>query len=59
MYEVFAPEKVGLKRKVIIGKHSGRKSLKFKLNNLNLSFEETDLDKLLYEVKKYANKMYE
>ncbi len=57
MYEVFAPEKVGLKRKVIIGKHSGRKSLKFKLNNLNLSFEETDLDKLLYEVKKYAKKI--
>lgn len=41
-YEVFSPEEVGLERQIIIGKHSGSKSLvmKFKEYGIDLSDEE-------------------
>ncbi len=41
-YEVFSPEEVGLERQIIIGKHSGSKSIlmKFKEYGIQLSDEE-------------------
>lgn len=40
-YEPFLPIEVGMERKIIIGKHSGRKSIELKLKELNINLEVT------------------
>ena len=57
IYEAFSPEFVGLKRKIIIGKHSGKNALKFKFDNFNIKLSNVELENLLIEVKKYAYKI--
>lgn len=57
IYEAFPPEIVGLKRKIIIGKHSGKNALKFKFDNFDIKLSNVELEKLLIEVKKYAYKI--
>lgn len=49
-YEPFAPETVGSKRRIAIGKHSGKRALLLKLEELGLS-GEYDLDRLLELVR--------
>lgn len=45
-YEPFAPESVGNRRKLVIGKHSGSASLRFKLRELGFAPEESLLQRL-------------
>ena len=36
-YEPYAPEWVGAQRQIVIGKHSGRRALRYKLESLGLT----------------------
>ncbi len=47
-YEPYEPEMIGRKRKIVLGKHSGRKSVEYKLKELNI---KGDARKLLGLVK--------
>jgi homocitrate synthase NifV len=47
IYEPYDPIKIGQERKIIIGKHSGIKSLKIKLEELKISYEEEKLQSTL------------
>ncbi len=49
-YEPFAPDSVGAKRRIVIGKHSGKRALRLKLEELGFS-GEYDLDQLLELVR--------
>lgn len=50
-YEGFAPEEVGLKSHVVVGKHSGRSGLIHKLKHLNIDPSCLDIDQLLNQVR--------
>jgi len=50
-YEPFPPETVGLKRKIIIGKHSGTTSIKAKLAELCISCGEEKIPAVLERVR--------
>lgn len=50
-YEPYNPNSVGLKRELILGKHSGSKSIMTKLKELKLEFSNEDVQKILNEVK--------
>jgi isopropylmalate/homocitrate/citramalate synthase len=52
--EAIKPELVGQKRKILIGKGTGKTSLRAKLDELGIGFKENDLDLILGEVKKYS-----
>lgn len=56
LYEPFAPEVVGLPRKIIIGSHSGRASLQAKLEQLGLTFDEQVAAYLLAEIKQVSSR---
>ncbi len=49
--EAIKPELVGQKRKILIGKGTGKTSLEAKLDELGIGFKENDLDLILGEVK--------
>lgn len=49
-YEPFAPETVGARRRIVIGKHSGKHALEMKLRELGLG-PAGDLEKLLQLVR--------
>lgn len=50
-YEPFSPELVGGSRNIVLGKHSGKKSILIKLEALSLRLASNCLDSLLEEVK--------
>lgn len=50
-YEPFNPIEIGQKRKMFIGKHSGKKALMVRLSELNLNYTQIDLDNLLCKVR--------
>lgn len=54
MYEPYMPELVGRKRRFIIGKHSGRKSITAKLNELGYCDDEFDVARLLDSVREIS-----
>lgn len=54
LYEVIKPEEVGLTRRLIIGKHSGTASIKFKFLQWNLNLNQMEAVQLLEEVKEIA-----
>lgn len=60
-YEPFSPIEVGMERKIIIGKHSGRKAIELKLKELNINLEVTKfkivLDKLRSESIKRSREL--
>ena len=56
MYEPFFPELVGRSRKLVIGKHSGRKSIAAKLTEAGLSAGNFDIQKILGVVRKESIK---
>lgn len=54
-YEPYEPELVGLSREVSLGKHSGKNSLKYKIEQLRLEIgSDIDMDELLAEVKQIS-----
>lgn len=52
--EAIRPEIVGQKREIVVGKGSGKASLIGKLNELELSEKNIDLDTLLEKIKSFA-----
>jgi homocitrate synthase NifV len=50
-YEPFSPETVGLLRKIVLGKHSGRSAIEYKLRELDLSDGKFDTAVLLKRVR--------
>ena len=54
-YEPYDPSLVGLERRLIIGKHSGRKSLSSKLTELNVNPGDISLGKLLETVRRKSS----
>lgn len=47
LYEPYDPELVGLKREIILGKHSGSAAIIGRLSNLNLDLEGIDISSIL------------
>jgi len=56
MYEPFAPELVGRKRRYLIGKHSGKKIVKNSLKELGIELSDNELLILVEKVKSLAEK---
>jgi homocitrate synthase NifV len=54
-YEPFDPAFVGRKRNFIIGKHSGIRSLKIKLGQLQIPIDHINLDNLLTFIREESN----
>jgi len=50
-YEPFPPETVGLKRKIVIGKHSGTASIKAKLAELGIQYDQEKIPAVLEGVR--------
>ncbi|MFZ7104289.1 MAG: homocitrate synthase/isopropylmalate synthase family protein [Peptococcaceae bacterium] len=53
-YEPYEPEMVGLKRKLVIGKHSGKNALIAKLKELHIKYDEKEIPRLIDHVKKMS-----
>ncbi|MCX7920566.1 MAG: citramalate synthase [Clostridia bacterium] len=51
-YEPFEPEMIGQKRKLYIGKHSGRKSIEKKLQELSIDTGKYDIERILKKVRR-------
>lgn len=50
-YEPFDPEDIGTHRTLYIGKHSGKKALEVKLQELNLNYENINMDTFLKKIR--------
>ncbi|WP_333647320.1 homocitrate synthase/isopropylmalate synthase family protein [Lacrimispora sp.] len=55
-YESYPPEMVGACREIILGKHSGKASVRYKLNALGLDEAEYDKARILGQVKRLSIK---
>ena len=55
-FEPYNPIEIGRKRNVIIGKHSGVKSIKIKLQELNIQYKDEFLSYVLDEVRQESSK---
>jgi len=55
-YEPYDPSKIGRKRKIIIGKHSGVSALEIKLKELKIEYKFSSLSNMLEEVRKISTK---
>ncbi len=53
-YEPFTPEEVGLKRNLVVGKHSGRAVLQQKLSDYGIKLNSKKADSLLSKVREAA-----
>jgi len=53
-YEVFDPEDVGLKRRILVGKHSGTAGIKKKLEEYNIVIDDDLAKEILESVRKTA-----
>ncbi len=54
LYEAFSPEEVGLSRRLVIGKHSGKTSLAAKLKHANIAMDESQSEFFLAQVRQMA-----
>jgi isopropylmalate/homocitrate/citramalate synthase len=54
--ELYAPELVGRRRKIVLGKKSGKRSIEFKLKELGLSVPDEQIGAILTRVKEEAIK---
>jgi homocitrate synthase NifV len=57
-YEPYDPEEMGLERKIVIGKHSGRNTLVTKLKDKGITLDDEDAVVLLDLVRRYAVKLH-
>ena len=53
-FEPFAPELLGRDRQIVVGKHSGRASLKYALDYLQVAYVEDELPRLLQLVREVS-----
>lgn len=56
-YEPYDPSDIGQKRRLYIGKHSGKKSIILRLKELNINCENIQEDELLKRVKEVSIKL--
>lgn len=54
-FEPYSPHKIGRSRKIILGKHSGKKTIELKLSELNIPYEEKKLDNILDLVRRESD----
>ncbi len=57
-YEPYDPEEVGLERRIVIGKHSGRNTLVTDLSHRGIVLEGDDASELLERVRRTAVKLH-
>jgi homocitrate synthase NifV len=57
-YEPYEPEEVGLERKIVIGKHSGRNTIVTDLSNRGITLDDQDAVDLLERVRRGAVKLH-
>ncbi|MDR1775649.1 MAG: homocitrate synthase [Actinomycetes bacterium] len=50
-YEVFSPDEVGLERQIVVGKHSGRRTIEVKLKEFGIVIDREDAAALLTLVR--------
>jgi homocitrate synthase NifV len=50
-YEVFSPDEVGLERQIVVGKHSGSKTIEIKLSEFGITIPREDAAALLPAVR--------
>ncbi len=53
-YEAFAPEDVGLERQIVVGKHSGSRTIYRKFQEFGIELNKTDCDGILALVRQTA-----
>ncbi|MDO8737308.1 MAG: homocitrate synthase [Thermoleophilia bacterium] len=53
-YEVFTPEEVGLERQLVIGKHSGSRSIQMKFKEFGIELDDDDSREILRLSRKLA-----
>lgn len=53
-YEVFSPEEVGLERQIVVGKHSGSRTIEMKLAEFGITIERADASAILPAVRARA-----
>ena len=53
-YEPYDPSKIGRKRNIIIGKHSGVNALEIKLKELNIKYNSKNLKCMLEDVRRLS-----
>ncbi|OPY31022.1 MAG: 2-isopropylmalate synthase [Methanomassiliicoccales archaeon PtaU1.Bin124] len=53
-YEAFSPELVGMRRNIVVGKHSGAHSIREKLSQYGMELTEPQLTDVLEKVKRLA-----
>jgi len=53
-YEAFAPEDVGLQRQIVVGKHSGSRTIYRKFQEFGIELSQADADAILELVRKTA-----
>ncbi len=54
IYEPFSPDLVGNKRSIVLGKHSGKKSVILKLIELNIDYSNINICDLLLKIKQMS-----
>lgn len=54
LYEPFTPETVGLIRKIVIGKHSGKAAIELKLKEMGIFIQPAQIAGILEKVRKLA-----
>jgi 2-isopropylmalate synthase len=55
-YEPITPEMVGHTRKIVLGKHTGAKAIKSKLDEYGIEMNDTQFDKIFNQVKSLGDK---
>jgi len=58
-YEPYLPEMIGTKRKIVLGKHSGKSAIEEKLDTLNLKLSDEKVKEIVTLVKKEREKGYD
>ncbi|MDD1767645.1 MAG: 2-isopropylmalate synthase [Methanomassiliicoccales archaeon] len=53
-YEAFGPELVGMRREIVVGKHTGAHSVKEKLGEYGVTLSEEQIGRVVQEVKRLA-----
>lgn len=58
-YEPYLPEMIGTKRKIVLGKHSGKSAIEEKLDTLNLKLSDEKVKEIVTLVKEEREKGYD
>ena len=56
-YESYAPEQLGLKREISVGKYTGRRALSYRLRHLGIVKGDEDLSRLIPQVRSLSSRI--